>query len=274
MNIGYIGSIIIIILLIFLKGVVLLKRKSKLAIIVTIFIIFTIVGSFSNIVDFLTDYQWFNELGYTKTFFTQLRNQFLIGIPTFLSVFLLIMLYILSIKKNYYRLGNIVVDKKEEKKLNVFLSLVSAVISFLIASIVSNRLWLEILQFKNSTDFNVTDPIFNKEISFYVFKLPLLSEIISLMNLLLFVLIVVTVVFYLIMLTIRRPLKEEFNIFEEHDFTNVKSMYKGLTSKIFNVALVQISVIGLIMFILLGVNYILKSYYLLYSPREIGRAHV
>lgn len=269
MNLGNIGSIIIIILLIFLKGVVLLKLRSRFAIVMTILFVVIIIGSFSNIVDFVTDYQWFNELGYTKTFFTQLKNQFLIGVPTFLAVFLLINFYILSVKKSYYKLGNIAVDKKKERKLNTVLGLLSAVISFFMASIVSNRLWLEILQFKNSTDFNVTDPIFNKEVSFYVFKLPLLSEIISLMNLLLFVLIIVTVIFYLIMLTIRRPLKEEFSIFEDQDFTNVKNMYKDLTSKIFNVALVQISVIGLIMFILLGANYILKSYYLLYSPRGI-----
>ncbi|WP_352420901.1 UPF0182 family protein [Proteiniborus sp.] len=246
-----------------------MKFKSRFAIVMTILFVVIIIGSFSNIVDFVTEYQWFNELGYTKTFFTQLKNQFLIGVPTFLAVFLLINFYILSVKKNYYKLGNIVVDKKKERKLNIIVGLVSAVISFFMASIVSNKLWFEILQFKNSTDFNVTDPIFNKEVSFYVFKLPLLSEIISLINLLLFVLIVVTVIFYLIMLATRRPLQEEFNIFEDHDFTNVKNMYKGLTSKIFNVALVQISVIGLIMFILLGANYILKSYYLLYSPRGI-----
>lgn len=250
-------------------GVEDLMKRKKFGIGITLFIIIIVISSFTEIVDFVTDYQWFNELGFSKTFFTKLENQFLIGIPTFFAVFILIMIYILSVKKNYYKLGNIIVDKKEEKKFNRVLSLVAAVISVFMASVVSNRLWLEILQYKNATDFNVNDPIFNKEISFYVFKLPLLGEIISLLNLLLFALIVITVGFYLVMLMFKRPDTEEFNIFDGNDLINAKNLYKDITKKIFNVALIQISVIGLIMFILLGANYILKSYYLLYSPRGI-----
>lgn len=246
-----------------------MKLKSRASITLIIVVVSLIAISFSSIIDFIADYQWFNELGYTKTFFTQIKNQLLIGIPTFVILFLLIITYILSIKKNYYKIGNIIVHKKEDKRLNIVLSLISAVISFFLASIVSSSLWFEILKFKNSTNFNVVDPIFSKDISFYVFKLPLLKEIVTLVNLLLFVLIIITIVFYLIMLTIRKPVQEEAEVFEIHDFVNAKDMYKGLTKKIFNVALVQISIIGLIMFILLGVNYILRSYYLLYSSRGI-----
>jgi len=251
-----------------LKGVGLLKA-TKFALAMVILAVIVLLGSFSEIVDFVTDYQWFNELGYTKTFFTQMKNQFLIGIPTFFIVFLLIMLYIISIKRNYYRLGNIVVDKREERKLNIVICIISAAISLLMASTVSGRLWFEILQFKNATDFNLTDPIFNKEISFYVFKLPLLSEIISLITLLLFVLIIVTILFYLTMLAIRRPSREDFDIFEDNQFINVKNKYKNLTKKILNTALVQISLIGLIIFTLIGISYVLKSYYLLYSSRGV-----
>lgn len=251
-----------------MKGVGLLKA-TKFALAMVILAVIVLLGSFSEIVDFVTDYQWFNELGYTKTFFTQMKNQFLIGIPTFFIVFLLIMLYIISIKRNYYRLGNIVVDKREERKLNIVICIISAAISLLMASTVSGRLWFEILQFKNATDFNLTDPIFNKEISFYVFKLPLLSEIISLITLLLFVLIIVTILFYLTMLAIRRPSREDFDIFEDNQFINVKNKYKNLTKKILNTALVQISLIGLIIFTLIGISYVLKSYYLLYSSRGV-----
>lgn len=244
-------------------------KATKFALAMVILAVIVLLGSFSEIVDFVTDYQWFNELGYTKTFFTQMKNQFLIGIPTFFIVFLLIMLYIISIKRNYYRLGNIVVDKREERKLNIVICIISAAISLLMASTVSGRLWFEILQFKNATDFNLTDPIFNKEISFYVFKLPLLSEIISLITLLLFVLIIVTILFYLTMLAIRRPSREDFDIFEDNQFINVKNKYKNLTKKILNTALVQISLIGLIIFTLIGISYVLKSYYLLYSSRGV-----
>jgi uncharacterized membrane protein (UPF0182 family) len=39
--------------------------------------------------------------------------------------------------------------------------------------------WREYLQYKNSTDFGVKDPQFNMDISFFVFKLPLIQELIA-----------------------------------------------------------------------------------------------
>ena len=39
--------------------------------------------------------------------------------------------------------------------------------------------WREYLQYKNSTDFGVADPQFNMDISFFVFKLPLIQELIA-----------------------------------------------------------------------------------------------
>lgn len=255
---------------IFLKGVVLLRRKSSYALTLGIIALFILVGSFTNIIDFITDYKWFSELGYTETFLTKLKSQILIGIPTFLGVFLLIMVYLMSIKKNYYRLSYIVPDKNGEKRLNKLLAGVAILISIFTSSIFAGKLWFTILQYRNSTMFNIDDPIFSKDLSFYIFKLPLLSEIISLLILLMFILIVVTIAFYFLMMAIRRPESEDSNVFDFADFVNQKEKYRGISKKIFNTALVQVSIIGLVIFIIFGLNYILKSYYLVYSPRGIA----
>ena len=39
--------------------------------------------------------------------------------------------------------------------------------------------WREWLQFRNSTDFGVTDPQFNLDISFFAFKLPMYQALIG-----------------------------------------------------------------------------------------------
>lgn len=247
-----------------------MKKKSNYFITILIVVIFIIISSFTKIIDFVTDYKWFRELGYTKTFFTKLFAQLKIGVPTFVVVFFLIMLYFITIKKNYYKLGNITVDKKNEKRFNGILGVISAIISLFVARVFAGDLWFTILQFLNSTDYGTKDPIFNKDISFYIFKLPLISIIVNLLLSLAFLLIILTVVFYFTLLAIRRPQSENSNVFEFNDFNNTKDRYRQVSKKIFNTALIQIAAIGFSIFIIIAINYVLKTYYLVYSPRGVA----
>ena len=138
------------------------KRKGYLIAIIIIFIFF-IVNSFSTIIDFITDYQWFQDLGYTKSFLTRVFTQFKIGIPTFIILFGIIYFYLMYIKKSYYKEFKINSPEKGEKGLNIAFGLASALISLFASSIFAGNLWFNILQIINRTDFNVTDPIFNKD---------------------------------------------------------------------------------------------------------------
>ncbi|KPU27556.1 hypothetical protein TR13x_05615 [Caloranaerobacter sp. TR13] len=231
---------------------------------IAIILALVLISSFSSIINFITDYLWFKELGYTKTFFTKLRTQFTIGIPTFILLTLLLVFYFKSIKKSYYKIAGIIPNKAGERRLNSVLWAVSALISLYISSIFAGNLWFTILKFINSNNFNINDPIFNKDISFYIFKLPLLSEIINLLLLLCFILIILTAVFYLILITIRRP-----GIYNEDEFYDgpVRNINSLFSKRIFKVALFQIGLIGLVIFIVIGLNFILKSYGILYSTR-------
>ncbi len=245
-----------------------MKRKSGYAIAIIVFLLIIVISSFSTIVNFVTDYKWFGEIGYTKTFLTKLTTQFKIGIPAFVGVFLLILIYLMSLKKNYYKQANIIVSKDGEKKLNTVLYLATALVSVFISSIFAKDLWFTLLQFINSTDFNVSDPIFNNDLSFYIFKLPLFRQIISLVILLAFILIVFTVVFYLVMLSVRRPNNgDEFNMDELTNRRNISSLFN---KRIFKTALFQIGILGFVIFLVIAVNFILKSYNLLYSARGVA----
>ncbi|WP_200905821.1 UPF0182 family protein [Caloranaerobacter sp. TR13] len=241
-----------------------MNKKIGYIIGIAIILALVLISSFSSIINFITDYLWFKELGYTKTFFTKLRTQFTIGIPTFILLTLLLVFYFKSIKKSYYKIAGIIPNKAGERRLNSVLWAVSALISLYISSIFAGNLWFTILKFINSNNFNINDPIFNKDISFYIFKLPLLSEIINLLLLLCFILIILTAVFYLILITIRRP-----GIYNEDEFYDgpVRNINSLFSKRIFKVALFQIGLIGLVIFIVIGLNFILKSYGILYSTR-------
>ncbi|QIB27848.1 UPF0182 family membrane protein [Caloranaerobacter azorensis] len=241
-----------------------MNKKTGYIIGIVIILALILISSFSSIISFITDYLWFNELGYTKTFFTKLKTQFTIGIPTFILLTLLLVFYFKSIKKSYYKVAGIIPDRASEKRLNSVLWAVSVLVSLYISSIFAGNLWFTILKFVNSNNFNINDPIFNKDISFYIFKLPLLSEIINLLLLLLFILIVLTIVFYLILLAIRRP-----EIYDGYEFYDgpVRNLNSLFNKRIFKVILFQIGLIGLVIFIIFGLSYILKSYEILYSTR-------
>ncbi|SHH87163.1 hypothetical protein SAMN02745135_02490 [Caloranaerobacter azorensis DSM 13643] len=241
-----------------------MNKKTGYIIGIVIILALILISSFSSIISFITDYLWFKELGYTKTFFTKLKTQFTIGIPTFILLTLLLVFYFKSIKKSYYKVAGIIPDRVAEKRLNSVLWAVSVLVSLYISSIFAGNLWFTILKFINSNNFNINDPIFNKDISFYIFKLPLLSEIINLLLLLLFILIVLTIVFYLILLAIRRP-----EIYDGYEFYDgpVRNLNSLFNKRIFKVILFQIGLIGLVIFIIFGLSYILKSYEILYSTR-------
>lgn len=244
-----------------------MKKRSTYFLAIGFIILIAIASSFTSIISFVTDYKWFSELGYTGTFLTKLTTQIKVGVPVFLIVFLLLMIYLISIKRNYYKISYIIPDKAGERRLNVLLGLVSALISFFISTVFAGNLWFNILKFRNSTTFDIVDPIFQRDLSFYMFKLPLISEIMNLLLLLSFILAVVTIAFYLVMVTIRRPATAESNVFDFDDLANKKDKYGVLGKKILKTAIIQIGIIGLAVFTIIGVNYILRSYNLLYSAR-------
>lgn len=70
---------------------------------------------------------------------------------------------------------------------------------------VTTTLWQQILYAMNSTDFNVADPIFNNDVSFYVFRLALLNSISSMAISVIVGFFAVTLIYYAYMISVRRP---------------------------------------------------------------------
>jgi uncharacterized protein len=60
-----------------------LKKSKKLFFAVALIAFFIIFGFFSEILNFITDYQWFKELGYEEVFLKKIYTQFTLGIPVF-----------------------------------------------------------------------------------------------------------------------------------------------------------------------------------------------
>lgn len=250
----------------FLKGGNNMKQqKTKIFWMILGIIVVLFVTSFGSMIDFVTDYKWFQELGYTDAFLKRLTTEFAIGVPLFVVLFLLLRFFMLGIKHQYYKIVEIREDEKKDSNIRRGIFWVSLLVAFMMATNFASRLWFTFLKFVNSSNFGIDDPIFKNDLALYIFKVPFLRELVSTVISLLFLLAVITLVFYLILLGIRRP--DPGSEFDIYNYQNSTELVKVLNRKLFSKILKQVAFIGLLIFSLIGVNYILKSYDLLLSTR-------
>lgn len=245
-----------------------MKYRGNLFVIGIIIIIFLIINSFGGVIRFSTDYLWFKELGYTETFFTKIKAQISIGLPVFVILYFLLYIFISRLKKKYDKESE-VIDTSQNKKIKLWIKLISVLISFLFTVKVVSSMWFEILQFINSESFGTVDPIFNNDVSFYIFKLPLINTTVDFVIDVLFLLIFVTVLFYGY-LAIKDSIKNVSDQFIDFKFNQTQFDLNSILNKKFATKIVnELSFIGIFVFIFLSIRFVLWSYNLLYS--QLGR---
>ena len=144
-----------------------------------IFVAFFAVFVFlPTIVTFVTDWWWFSEVGHTQIFIKSLLAKIALfsSAGIFTAVFLLTNFSLAIRSKISWTailpaalIGQPVdLDSRLVKKLAVVFSSVIAVFFGLAAA--AN--WQEVLKFISGAAFGATDPVFNKDIGFYLFSLP------------------------------------------------------------------------------------------------------
>ncbi len=253
--------------MIFLEGGF-MRNRGRFFTIGLIIILFLLINTFGGAIKFSTDYLWFKEVGYTETFLTKIKAQFTIGVPVFVFLVFLLYIFIKRLKKKY-DLESEVVDMAINKKVNMWIKLFSVAISFLVTANIVSSMWFQILQFINGESFGFTDPVFNNDVSFYIFKLPLINTAVDFIINILFLLIVVTVLFNAY-LAIKDSIKNVHEQFEEMKFNNQQFDLSTVLNKKFATKIInELSFIGILVFAFLAVRFVLMSYDLLYS--QLGR---
>ncbi len=184
------------------------KLEKKISIIILIVVV--VASLFLALVGFISDFMWFKEMGYVAVFFTQLVTQLKVGIPTFIVVTGLVMLYLRHLKKSYFaKIASS--EATDMKKLGRTTNWLAIIFGAVATAMSVTGLWFEILKFANSTDFDIKDPLFNLDISFYLFKLEFLSQLNEILIGVIVGFIILTIIYYIILMTVRTPdvFKEE-----------------------------------------------------------------
>lgn len=191
------------------------KAKFERKISIILMSIILVLVLFLTMIQFITDFMWFKEMGYTDVFFKQLVTQLTVGVPTFIIVTALVQVYLIHLKKTYFAqiASSEDTNLKGLKRTTLILSIVfGALATFMAVS----QLWFEILKFANSTSFDLADPLFKLDISFYIFRLEFLKQLNEILIGVIIGFVALTVIYYIILMTVRTPdmFKEEATHYE------------------------------------------------------------
>ncbi|HVL33626.1 MAG TPA: UPF0182 family protein [Actinomycetota bacterium] len=128
---------------------------------------------------FYTDVLWFKEVGYQDVLWTTIRTKVILGVifGAAFALLLLINLWIVQKITSPSRLFSVPDEVLERYRatLQPYTRLVvigGSLMFGLFAGSGASVRWREWLLFQNSTSFGTADPVFQRDIGFYVFKLP------------------------------------------------------------------------------------------------------
>ncbi len=201
------------------------KRRGIKGLIITILILIVL---FFSLIGFMTDFLWFRELGYVSVFLKKLLTQLQIGIPTFIVIAFLAYVYLKFLKKGYFK-KVVSTEVANHKRLNLISWGMAIVFAVLVTFVSVSQLWFEILKFANSTGFDIADPLFHLDISFYVFKLAFIKELNQILIGVIIAFAILTLLYYAVLLSMRTPqiFEEKEEPFAEDDFSGSSGPKQG-----------------------------------------------
>lgn len=215
------------------------------------------------IVSFIVNIEWYKEVGYLPVYFTKLIAVVKLMVPIFLISFIGIWLYYKSIRLSIIKYRKVVDVNNQKSGLEKkgFL-IINTIFSLIISYVFAFTYWYRILQFSNSVSFNTKDPIFGIDISFYIFKLPLIQSIYSAIVTLLLFLVFITFTTYF---TLNAKDKILSGRTIRKSFSNVTILKSGITE----FAGKQLAVVSALIMICVSIGYLIKSLGLVYSARGV-----
>jgi hypothetical protein len=233
-------------------------------------ILFLLVGSVGTMAFYFTEYKWFQSINYQQVFTTILFQRVLVGLIGIVVTFLFVFFNLKWLQK---WLARIVPDEIVEPEViqvdfgqtrqrmqgnlsefgrtiarSPLLSWIILGFSLLVS--ISNGLalsaqWLTVKAFFSQVPYGVADPIFNKDISFYMFSMPLFELLLDTVFGLVLFLFAICGFFYLSNGGFRKsPL-------DKRPFTHL-------------------GILGALAFLLQAGNFFMEMFNLVYSPRGVA----
>jgi uncharacterized membrane protein (UPF0182 family) len=146
--------------------------------------ILALLSTAGQLVGFYTDWLWFREVQFTSVFFTVLRTQALLGMVTGAAFFLILygnttLAWRLAPRQTLVTADDTLGLPSPEILAPHLrrLTLPVGVLLALFAGWLGTGRWELVLKALNPTPFGIRDPLFDQDVAFYVFQLPLWSSL-------------------------------------------------------------------------------------------------
>lgn len=232
-------------------------------IIIGLFLSFT-----RSIVVFFTNIQWFRLNNYIQTFLVRVKTEAYMILPLLILISVGLYFYLKKLKDKYYHTAHIFYNKQADLIIHRGMRIFSFLIGLFLSISLSNSLWLKIRLFLSGNSFGIKDPIFNHDISFYVFKLPLYQQILTSLILIILLLALITISFFFVIISVRQT--AENKVQDIHFITPQQKWANFFKNEVVKTALNKIAVLGLIVLLLASSKFFIKGYELMYSTRGVA----
>jgi uncharacterized membrane protein (UPF0182 family) len=143
-----------------------------------------LLSTAGQILGFYTDWLWFREVQFTSVFVTVLRTQVLLGMVTGAAFFLILYGNVTLARRLATREALVVADDlpglPSPEILDSYLGRLTVPVSVslaLVAGWLGTGRWELVLKALNPTPFGIRDPLFDQDVAFYVFRLPLWNSL-------------------------------------------------------------------------------------------------
>jgi len=161
------------------------RRRGRLALwlLVGLSVLFFLI---SPLIQLLAEWPWFSALGYERVFATRLIASLLLGIVAGGAAFALLYANLRFAQRGIVPNPVVMQMNAQTPAVDVTrlvrrLALPAALVLALFIGLAVSSGWMPVLQFLNQTAFGVTDPVFGRDLGYYVFTLPIVGGVLGLL---------------------------------------------------------------------------------------------
>ncbi len=143
----------------------------------------------SPLVGLLAEWPWFSALGYERVFATRLVASFTLGVLAGGVAFAFLYANLRFAQRGIVPNPVVMPASAQTPAVDVTrlvrrLALPSALAFALFLALAVSTGWMPVLQFLHQTPFGVTDPVFGRDLAYYVFTLPIVTGVLAILTVL------------------------------------------------------------------------------------------
>ncbi len=213
-------------------------------------------------VAYYTEYLWFDSVGYASVFLSILSWQITIFL---ISALLVLGFLYANIRIARSSIKNILGNEEKKTDIDGFILPAVVILSLIFGIYMSNR-WEPIILFFNMVPSGIEDPIFLRDISFYLFQLPFLELTRTFLLSITALAFIITGVLYLYKL--EQVLEPKYTI-DDDEYTPNQNDLEGLLSRTPESVLVHLSVLLGIITLIVAYSFYLNRFEILFSQEGI-----